>query len=81
MHVLILPSWYPADEQDINGVFFREQAIALKKQGLTVGVISISLLSLRKMRNIFSYTITRVRVTEEENIPTYRKSYRNWRIL
>ncbi|MDX9984626.1 glycosyltransferase [Sphaerochaeta sp.] len=78
MHVLILPSWYPADEQDINGAFFREQAIALKKQGVTVGVISISLLSLRKMRNIFSYTITRVSVTEEEDIPTYRKSYRNW---
>lgn len=78
MHVLILPSWYPADEYDINGVFFREQAIALKKQGVTVGVISISLLSLRKMRNIFSYTITKVSVTEEEDIPTYRKSYRNW---
>jgi glycosyltransferase involved in cell wall biosynthesis len=78
MHVLILPSWYPADEQDINGTFFREQARALKKQGLTVGVVSISLLSLRKMRNIFNYTITRVSVTDEENIPTYRKSYRNW---
>jgi len=78
MHVLILPSWYPADEYDINGVFFREQAIALKKQGLSIGVISISLLSLRKLTNIFGFKNTSVVFSEESGIPTYRKAYRNW---
>ncbi len=78
MHVLILPSWYPANEHDINGVFFREQAVALKKQGLTIGVISISLLFLRKIKNIICFQNTKVNVTEETGIPTYRKAYRNW---
>lgn len=78
MHVLILPSWYPADDYDINGVFFREQAVALKKQGLSIGVISISLLTLRKLKNIFGMQATRMTVTEEAGIPTYRKPYRNW---
>lgn len=39
IHVLIIPSWYPLFTGDINGSFFREQAIALKKRNLRVGVI------------------------------------------
>lgn len=39
MHVLILPSWYPRFEGDIEGSFFREQALALANSGLKVGVV------------------------------------------
>lgn len=39
MHVLILPSWYPRFEGDIEGSFFREQALALANAGLKVGVV------------------------------------------
>lgn len=46
MHVLIIPSWYPRFATDINGVFFREQALALQKSGIKVGVISPQLRSL-----------------------------------
>ncbi|MDM1272923.1 glycosyltransferase [Acinetobacter indicus] len=41
MHILILPSWYPKDEKDVNGCFFREQAIHLARRVKKVGVISI----------------------------------------
>jgi glycosyltransferase involved in cell wall biosynthesis len=78
MHVLILPSWYPSNEQDINGVFFREQALALKSHGLTIGVVTLSLLSLRDLRNILGYRTTRVQFTNDNGVPTYRKPYRNW---
>lgn len=29
--ILMLPTWYPTKENPINGVFFREQAIAMQK--------------------------------------------------
>ena len=47
MHVLILPSWYPLHENDLNGCFFREQAHALAKKGTKVGVIIPQFRSLR----------------------------------
>jgi len=46
MHILILPSWYPAIASDITGVFFRDQALALSKYGHKVGVVSPQLKSL-----------------------------------
>lgn len=47
MHVLIVPSWYPADAADLNGIFFREQAQALVRAGHRVGVIAPMFRSLR----------------------------------
>lgn len=38
MHVLILPSWYPTENDPVRGCFFREQAEALAKSGLRVSV-------------------------------------------
>jgi glycosyltransferase involved in cell wall biosynthesis len=46
-HILILPSWYPRYASDSAGIFFREQAIALAKAGLNVGVIAPQRVSLR----------------------------------
>ncbi|MEO8395521.1 MAG: glycosyltransferase [Chloroflexota bacterium] len=39
MHVLILPSYYPSPERPVTGIFFHEQARALKKAGHQVGVL------------------------------------------
>jgi len=47
MHVLLIPSWYPANSEDMNGVFFREQAHALAEAGHRVGVIAPMFRSLR----------------------------------
>lgn len=41
MHVLFVPSWYPADATDFSGSFFIEQAQALSLAGHDVGVISV----------------------------------------
>ena len=40
MHILLLPSWYPLHDKDLNGCFFREQAQALARSGIKVGVIA-----------------------------------------
>lgn len=40
MHVLWIPSWYPRDEQDMAGSFFREQCEALARSGIALGVLA-----------------------------------------
>lgn len=46
MHVLMIPSWYPAGPGDIAGSFFREQAETLAAAGYRVGVLAPRLVSL-----------------------------------
>ncbi|PJI29648.1 glycosyltransferase [Acinetobacter pseudolwoffii] len=71
MHILIIPSWYPQFSGDVGGSFFREQAIALKKVGYSVGVISPQVRSLKHIKNILKkpYGLTR---ENDEGIYTLR---------
>ena len=62
MHILILPSWYPANAVDIRGCFFREQALALSKKGLQVGV---AYPELRSIRDISVALIKKKCITKE----------------
>ena len=41
MHILVLPSWYPSEDDPINGSFFAEQAEALADFGHRVSVIAL----------------------------------------
>lgn len=52
MHVLFIPSWYPAQPDDMAGCFFREQALALQGHGLRIGVITPSFRSLTHWQSI-----------------------------
>ena len=71
MHILIIPSWYPQFSGDIGGSFFREQAIALKKVGYSVGVIYPQVRSLREIKNILKkpYGLTK---ENDEGVSTLR---------
>lgn len=71
MHVLIIPSWYPKDRDDISGSFFREQAIALKKHGHQVGVVYPQLRSIRDWRSLFTGR-TGLQTETDELIHTFR---------
>jgi glycosyltransferase involved in cell wall biosynthesis len=77
MHVLIVPSWYPRNASDINGSFFREQALALHKNGCKVGVIHPELRSLREWRSIISGR-RGISCELDQGVPTYRSSGMNW---
>ncbi len=74
MHILVLPSWYPTDWWPSNGVFFREQAQALRAAGYRVGVIAPLQMSL--------WELTRPRwpggvgFEDDAGVPTYREE--NW---
>ncbi|WP_252726207.1 glycosyltransferase [Acinetobacter indicus] len=52
LHILIIPSWYPQFFGDISGSFFREQAIALSKNGYKVGVIYPQIRSIKNIKSI-----------------------------
>lgn len=70
MHILIIPSWYPETPDDINGSFFREQALALVKAGHKVGVIYPHIRTLRKLSSVFkSYGFA---IENDAGIETFR---------
>lgn len=77
LHILIIPSWYPAKADDIDGSFFREQALALHKRGNTVGVIAISMSSIRDWRNIFCQPHG-MQFENDEGVVTYRQQCINF---
>ena len=54
MHILIIPSWYSGNLDDVNGSFFREQAIALRKSDYKVGVIAPIFRSMRDVKGLFT---------------------------
>ena len=54
MHVLLLPSWYPETPSSLDGIFFRQQAHALQRAGLRVGVVAPLFRSPRRLREIFT---------------------------
>lgn len=72
-HVLIIPSWYPTPEKPLSGIFFYEQAKALRAEGVKVGVVYPQLESFLRARSseIWSNSF-RTLFVEEEGIPTLR---------
>jgi glycosyltransferase involved in cell wall biosynthesis len=76
-HVLVIPSWYPANERDIGGSFFREQALALERHGLKVGVVAPRSLSMRKLSS-WTESSRKVSVFEDQGVPTYRQTRVDW---
>lgn len=54
MHVLFIPSWFPAQPGDMTGCFFREQALALQSHGMRVGVITPAFRSLTNWQAVSS---------------------------
>lgn len=72
MHILFLPSWYPDSPEDVQGVFFRDQALALFNYGHDVGVIAPK---LRSLKTLFERAKPSAPFYElDTGIPTYRKS-------
>jgi glycosyltransferase involved in cell wall biosynthesis len=72
MHVLVIPSWYPSEDNLIRGCFFREQALALVKNGQKVGVIYPELRSLKLLSKSFVGWKYGLEVQDDLGIATYR---------
>lgn len=72
MHILILPSWYPKTSNDVGGVFFRDQALALRRYGHKVGVIAPTMRSLRTLSKA-QLSERLPRFESDDAIATYRR--------
>ena len=70
LHILLLPSWYPDSPDDVKGVFFRDQALALASLGHRVGVLAPRLKSLR---SLFSGSKALSGYQVDEGLFTYRQ--------
>lgn len=76
LHVLILPSWYPRIATNVEGSFFREQALALSRTGTKVGVVATSLGSMRSPLAALKSSYS-IRFENDNGLPTYRYTVPN----
>lgn len=76
MKVLLLPSWYPNSDNELDGVFFKEQAEALSKRNIEVIVLSINIISLSKVNK--TSLKSGLSVTIENNVKVYRYNTYNY---
>ena len=76
MKILLLPSWYPTEENLLDGIFFKEQAEALVNNGVEVVVLSIKLVSLSMIgKNTLRKGLS---ITEENGVKVYRYTTYNY---
>ncbi len=77
MHILVIPSWYPSNPEDITASFIREQAQALVRYGgHKVGVIFP--LSNPRPWSCGLSRFSDVEILREEGVSTYRSQALNW---
>lgn len=69
MNVVICPSWYPQNKDDMAGSFFRDQAIALKNQGHR---IFIFLVELQSFKQLFTGPFWKVEHHVDEQMDVYK---------
>jgi len=74
LKILIIPSWYPNSFNSLSGIFFKEQAEALAKNGHHVSVIytsSYSVLEIAKYKKI----VLKSSNFTEKDVETYMVEY------
>lgn len=79
MHILIIPSErFVTPEEPLGGIFQRDQARALKRAGLKVGIIAPTARSLRWLMVRRRGWPRGIEATEDEGIPVYRCQMWRW---
>jgi len=79
LHVLLVPTAYPSRCFPVRGIFFQDQAHALRKAGLNVGVVATETRSLATLHNPCGIWRSFQTTTHlEEDIPVIR--YHGWSV-
>ncbi|MBF0226411.1 MAG: glycosyltransferase [Desulfobacterales bacterium] len=78
MHALIIPSWYPTKSNPLDGIFFKEQAHALKRSGIQVGIIFPRQISLLEGIDFFRKLENKVEIIIDNGIPTLTKYFKGF---
>lgn len=70
MKVLIIPSWYPEGEDKLMGIYHKEYAYALSKNGVDVDMLHIS---RRGLRDAFKYIfMKKLEIDKEDGYTVYK---------
>ncbi len=73
MHVLFVPSWYSTIDKPWRGAFFHDQARALKRLGLQVGLAFVERRSLSRLTpSALAESHFQIDCSQESDIPTLR---------
>src|SRR4051794_39484964 len=84
MRILIIPSWYPTEQSPVNGIFVREQAVALSSTH-SVGVLYLDVLPRTQKRKPRRYSRHKAgfeeRVVEVRNLPVFWQFLYVWQLL
>ncbi|MBA4854113.1 glycosyltransferase [Emticicia sp. BO119] len=71
MKILILPSWYSRVNNSNLGIFFKEQALSLRKLNINVALLYAELLGLHLIVKFSNYCLFKIE-QEDSNLPTWR---------
>jgi glycosyltransferase involved in cell wall biosynthesis len=72
-HVLLIPSWYPTEEEPLGGIFFSEQAHMIKKAGIRTGVIYPEIRPIKEFSwSLFKKNYFQSSHKYESDLSTYR---------
>lgn len=72
-HILVIPSFYPTQEDPIHGIFFKEQACMTQAAGIRVGIIYPEVRPLKGMTlDLFYKNYFQSNHYNEEGVPTFR---------
>lgn len=77
MKIMIVPSWYPTKENPINGIFFKEQALSLKKHGHEVVVLYPEVQTIRDVHLSQSKKRRGLQWGIEDGLTTFRYTLLN----
>lgn len=80
MRVLILPSFYPTDDEPNRGIFFQQQAQLCVREDIEIHVVYNELRSLKKLKLLKNLkNFFQVRAYQEKNLLVYRRH--SWNLI
>jgi len=78
MHILVIPFTYKKKHKPHAGVFFREQALALKKMGNKVSILYLEIQPIRNLKNNYSKIFNQLKIEDDNGLITFLWQGWNW---
>ena len=82
MHILLIPSTYPTEENPVRGIFYRDQAVALARAGHRVGVLALArIASVSVLRKFLRHPVIRTYfdISDDNGAITYQIT--SWNLI
>jgi glycosyltransferase involved in cell wall biosynthesis len=86
MHLIVIPSWFDTPTEPFRGSFILDQAMALRKLGLKVGIFVPpgKVRSFHGLKEVFDYWSKNrdyCSITKKNNLPVFRLNWWGWKAI